>query len=244
VTTHKTLPSLFLITLLAQSSACLFSQGDSCEATIQGISLDADVYNEQDGDVVARGSFEFGDMSGIGGTSLELCETDALHINGERAREYEDQITNRLYYDVSFSSPQDEYEFVFSREGEDDVVARVSQPPAFEIVSPGNQETVSRADGLTIEWDPAGDETIEIVVDPEEQGEASCLAGVTKDVEDSGAYTFLTSEFELPADAEKVDQCRIDIQLQREQSGEYPSEFDNGSIRAFQTRWVEAVSVP
>ncbi len=242
--TKKTLTALVLFTAMLPLQACLFSQGSSCDATIQGMSLDADVYNERDGDIVARASFEFGDMSGVGGTSLELCETDELRINGEVAREYEDQLTNRLYYDVKFSEEQTEYEFVFSREGEADVVARVSQPPAFEIVSPSAQESLSRADGLTIEWDPAGNSTMDILIDPDEVGDASCMNGLREDVDDLGVYTFLTSDLELPAEAEKVDQCRVDVQLEREVTGEYPSEFDNGSIRAFQRRWVEFVSVP
>lgn len=238
----KTLACLTLFTALIPVSGC-FSQGSSCDATIQGMSLDADVYNERDGDIVATASFEFGDMSGVGGTSLELCETDQLRINGEVAREYENQITNRLSYKVTFSEPQDEYEFVFSREGEDDVVATVSQPPAFEVVSPSEQEQISRADGLVIEWDPAGDDNIEIQLFPETVGDDTCMSGPDKTVEDIGIFTYLASEIAKP-EGSTVDQCRVDVQLERTQDGEYPAEFDNGSIRAVQTRWVEFISNP
>jgi hypothetical protein len=207
------------------------------------MSLDADVYNERDGDIVATAAFEFGDMAGLGGTSLELCQTDELRINGEIAREWENPITNRLSYHVTFDEPQDEYEFVFSREGEDDVIATVSQPPAFDIVSPGEQETLSRADGLTVEWDPAGDDLIEIFLFPESTDGDSCMESQSETVDDVGAYTFLATEIAKP-DGSTVDQCRVDVQLQRTQDGDYPDEFDNGSIRARQNRWVEFISNP
>lgn len=241
-----TLSVLALFTASLTASGCLFSQGSACDATIQGISLDADVFNEASGNIVARGSFEFGDMSGIGGTSLELCDTDELRINGELAREWEDPITNRIYYSVDFSTdePNDEYEFVFSRDGEDDVVATVTMPPEFEVVGPANQEEVSRADGLTVTWDPADSGRMSIDVDPEYVGEATCLRGTSESVDDSGTYKFLPTDLELDADAEKVDQCRVDVTLQRTGEGSYPSEFDNGSIRATRTHSVEFISVP
>jgi hypothetical protein len=230
---------------LLPAGGCLFSQGDSCDATIEGISLDADVYNDDDGDQVARASFEFGDMSGIGGTSLELCGSDALHINGEAAREWEDPITNRLYYTVTFDDQPDEYEFVFSRDGEDDVVATVVQPPPFEPVSPEDQEQLSRADGLTIEWDPSASGNIHVELDPEEDSMSrSCLAAQSDTVEDSGVYEYLPQDLELPAGDDKIEQCRVEIRLEREAVGEYPEEFDNGSIRAYQRRSVEFISVP
>jgi hypothetical protein len=239
----KTLAALFVFTSLA-ASGCLFSQGDSCEATIQGISLDADVFNDKDGQVKAWASFEFGDMAGIGGTSLELCDTDEIRINGQAAREFENPLTNRISYEVVFSEPQPEYEFVFSREGEDDVVATVTQPPAFDLVSPSSQEEVSRQDGLTIEWDPADSGTILIDVDPEYVGEATCMNDLREDVNDEGVYVFLENELERPAGSETVDDCRVEMMLEREAAGQYPSEFDNGTIRAYQRRWVEFISVP
>ena len=205
--------------------------------------MDADVV-EEDGTVVAQAAFEFGDMSGIGGTSLNLCATDRIRINDTVASRREDPVTNRVYYEVTFDMEAPEYEFRFSREGVGDVVATVSLPPAFTITAPGAGSEVSRAAGLPLAWDPPGEGTMEISADVELVDDAYCMDEFDVVTDDDGAHAIPPEDL-APPDDPAPDQCGATITFTRSQKGSYPPEFsDGGSIEASRIRSVEITSVP
>ena len=219
-------------------SACVSSIGSACDLQLTGISVRASAEDREGGGVLAWAAFEAGD------TSLELCETDALDINGEAARANK-TVAGQVSYEVSFPAAEDSYEFVFSREGQDDITWTVTQPEAFAVTAPVAGEQVSRAAQYDVVWDPAGEGSVELRIYGEQKLEGQCLATLEVSTMDTGAYVILPDEVQVPADGDPMASCPATLSVERSNEHPYPEGFETGGTISGQRKvWVEITSTP
>lgn len=224
-------------------SACVSSIGSACDLQLTGISVRASVEDREGGGVLAMAAFEAGDMSGIG-TALELCETDALDINGEAARPNK-TVAGQVSYEVSLPNAEDAYEFVFSREGQDDITWTINQPEAFGVTAPMGGDQISRAAQYDVVWEPAGEGNVELQIYGEQKLEGQCLANAQASVPDTGTYVILPGEVQVPADGDPMASCPATLSIERTNEHPYPEGFETGgTISGHRKVWVEITSTP
>jgi hypothetical protein len=208
--------------------------GQSCDFETGAMKLVAEVV---DNGHTVRAEASFRSEDGAVVTPIELCEDDILTINGQEPIETIklDRVTYSLTQDFE-DAPRD-FLFELVRDARDEVVeARVTLPGAFEILSPANGESLSRADEVDLTWEPPEPEG-EMQIEIEEMlGGGICIETRTEGhdykrhggirVEDGGTWKIpagtLTSELDEPCDAV--------YKLTRAATGEYPEALDRGGF--------------
>jgi hypothetical protein len=223
--------------------------GQSCDFETGAMRLVAEVVD--DGTVV-RAEASFRSEDGGYATAIELCEDDALTINGQAPTQTIK--IDRVIYSLTrnFEEAQRDYTFELVRAERDEVIrARVTLPHTFEILTPANGESLSRAEELELTWTPPEPED-EIQIEIEEMlGGGICITTATAEhdykrpggirVEDKGTWTIppdvLGTELEEPCDAV--------YKLTRSVAGDYPDVLDRGGyIEARVQRTVAFESAP
>ncbi len=166
------------------------------------------------------------------GTSLEVCASDVLSINGESPEEV--RALGHRYYVVELDGPMEEVRIDLEREDETiNVVA--ATPPVFAIESPLAHSDHARADALEIAWAPAwSGQEVELAI--EDKIGSDCIEGLGYDasVEDSGSFS-------LPAGTlvggEGGGSCEVKVSLTRVLEASYPEQLaPGGSIIAVVNR--------
>ena len=206
--------------------------GQSCDYETRAMKLVAEVVD--DGSSV-RAEASFRSEDGGSATPIELCEDDILTINGTQPRETIkiDRVTYSLTQPFE-DAPRD-FVFELARSERDEIVrTSVTLPNVFEISSPANGESLSRADEVEITWEPPepeGEMRIEI---GEMLGGGICIRTETAEHDykrHGGIGVDDTGSWKIPAGtlATEVDEpCNALYKLTRTAIGDYPEAFDRG----------------
>ncbi len=209
-----------------------------------------DVRPESGEEVRVTVDFATGDRSQIA-LSWALCDGDRVLINGQDARETEQE--DRTEYALTLEDGAGETVTVeLDRASEDDVIqASVERPARFDVLTPEPGASLSRSEPLQISWAPeleGGQMQIEL---QEELGGGRCIVSENVDhdykgvggvrVDDSGAWTIpggtLTNDGDLRCDARYL--------LSRFSRGDYPQALaPGGFVEAQVLRIVLFESVP
>jgi hypothetical protein len=203
----------------------------SCGLLNESVAMHATVADNKTG-VHVEIQLSTGDEDGPG-TALTLCDGESIAVNGEPA--VLSRVLGELYYTVEFAEPTPSYEIEFTRELQDDVVARIDMPEAFTIDAPAEDSPHSRAEPLEVLWSPAREgEVIELAV--EDEIGSSCIEGLGLELEvpDSGSYTVAGGSL---VGGEMAEACQVWIALTRAATGEYPGELHpSGRITGYVKR--------
>ena len=118
--------------------------------TTDGLYVDYIVIEEADGTAVAQARFRAG---GAAGTGVQLTGGDTVTVNGEPMT-----LTRAVstYYEADVD-PAETYTFVFTRPDEGGYTSTISPPGSVTITEPAEGAEVSRAEDLTIRWEPDND---------------------------------------------------------------------------------------
>lgn len=194
--------------------------------------------------------FATGDRSQLP-ISWKMCDGDRILINGEDARETQQE--DRIEYTLTLDGSVGETITVeLDRANEDEVVtASVERPPRFDVLTPEPGASISRSEDLVFTWEPANDGGEMQIELQEELGGGRCIVSDNPDhdykgvggvrVEDKGLWTVpggvLTNDGDLRCDARYV--------LSRFSRGEYPEALaPGGFVEAQVLRIVLFESVP
>lgn len=203
----------------------------SCGLLNESVAMHATVADNNAG-VHVEIQLSTGDEDGPG-TPLTLCEGESIAVNGEPA--VLSRVLGEDYYTVEFEASAPSYEVEFTRELQDDVVARIDMPEAFTVDAPAEDSPHSRAVPLEVLWSPPRpDELIELAI--EDEIGSSCIEGLGLELEvpDSGSYTVAGGSL---VGGEMAEACEVWIALTRTAEGEYPAELHpSGRITGYVKR--------
>ena len=233
--------------LLATAVGCNATESESCEIGSDQLSVVAEVV-DTGWDIRATIDFENGDRQGTN-SPLRLCATDLLTINGQDATETTK--ASRIEYALAWAADGDRsVRFTLERQTFGEVIDLVVElPPAFEILTPMDGDTLTR-DGQALEWEPINtDGTMQVRL-YEELGGGQCIidsddqtyenpGGVG--VPDTGSWTIDAADLGSMTQQE----CNITVALSRVTLGDYPTNLGGGGrIEARTERRVDVVDTP
>ncbi len=226
---------------------------DRCKVANDELSMvvrAVDLRPESGEEVRVAVDFATGDRTQIP-ISWAICEGDRVLINGQDARETEQE--DRTEYTLTLGGDAGETITVeLDRASEDAVVeASVQRPPRFDVLTPEAGASLSRSEPVVISWEPGfegGEMQIEL---QEELGGGRCIVSDDLEhdykgvggvrVDDSGMWTIpggvLTNNGDLRCDARYV--------LSRFSRGDYPEALaPGGFVEAQVLRIVLFESIP
>lgn len=247
-------PALLTLGLVVGAAGCQASSSDSCVVPTEEISVIALVV-DSGWDLRASIDFERGDRR-LGGTPLELCETDRLTINGQTP----DKTVKATSIEYSLELPLDggrAVEFSLDRQALDErIELDAAVPDAFELLTPMDGDPITLGQAQTLEWEPAVPDSTFTVQLAEALGSAPCLRapapGADQDddyLSPGGVQIADTGEWTVPAEAlapaMPPEACELTITLTRLALGQYPERLANGGrIEASAARYVDVRATP
>lgn len=225
------LAALVGIGLLASCS----TETHSCNLETSAIVLHATVTDHDEG-VEVEIELELGDGDDDSiGTPLSLCTEsgEQLEVNGHPAKQV--RVLGRVYYLVDFPEPEATYTIVYVRD-EGTITTQLMMPPTLAITMPAEDAEVSRAEALSIGWDPSWPEHAMTLAIEDEIG-SDCLEGLgyASEVDDMGAVTIAANQVESGPDSAAT--CTAWIALTRTSAAAYPDELhEGGSVEGYVKR--------
>lgn len=195
-----------LATMCAAFTGC--PQTSSCNVTTNGIWCNFQVV-EQQGVATATAIFRVG---GPGGTLLSLgaeCGDD-ITVNGHQM--VKDDVT--IHY-TAILDPAETYVFLFTRADKSEYQCSVNSPPPVTITAPASESTISRGDGIAINWEHNDNQehTVHISV------AGSCTEWLLREGADTGEYSINPGEIQVLDSMADAAQCDVELSVIREHEG-------------------------
>ncbi len=212
---------------------------DSTDVRTSGVHASMDVMAPGNGESEVTVGLRVGGATS--NTFLDLKGEDELVASAEGEERTMSQSGD--YYEATLGTEAGgtEINVAFNR-GPDDTDApnsRVTLPEPFELAGLDTGQTVSRADDITLTWEPdPNSEDMRWVL------EGDCLLRQTSSTPDTGTVTISASEF-LSRDGEENATCNAEICFRRSRSGTVDPAFgEGGFFDAVQRRCVAFRSSP
>jgi hypothetical protein len=227
------------LAVLSLAAGC--ESTDSTNIKTSGIYADMKVVANDSGSATVAIELKVGGASSL--TFLRLGAGDELSV--ARGQEVmgttESSILEVYTYRATFANAQANDAFVVDFERAEDVSALGSTatlPPGFDIVNPGPNDTISRADALTVTWDPivtGGEVSLTVGGD--------CVGVTEFEVPDTGSHTFNVGDLDVVG--QEQASCQGTLTIRRKASGSVSPTFGEGGVfTATQERQVAFTSMP
>ncbi len=182
-------PLLLVAALLAGTSCD--SASTLCTSVNGDVILLARV-DDNDTNIRLELAFTAAEGSGI---SRSFCSDDTVTVNGEEATIVRRPSGNTVFA-LNLDEPAEAYRIVVTHDGAPTELVAAPQAPTLSLSAPSTGSEQSRAEALTVAWEPALGEPAEVtVIAGDTIGGAICIAELfTRDIPDTGT-------FEVPAGA-------------------------------------------
>ncbi len=180
-------------------------------------------------------------VGGDNGTLIDLDGEDELVVtSGDENRKMSGRDGK---YSVTMSGSEDEQEFTMAfNRGPDDVGAPDSTatlPRGFTLSGIDGGEEISRADAVTVTWDPSGTGD-----DMYWSLDGDCLWEEHGRMGDSGSIDLTASNYDVQMDEEETT-CSATLTIERRRSGNLDSRYgEGGGVMAIQRRRISFMSAP
>lgn len=174
-------------------------------------------------------------------TYVDLSSGDAIFAEGD-GKKVEMQAQSTGVYEAEFGTGAADTEFkvMLEREADDSAPNSAGRLPAPFEIDPIATADVSRAEDLTITWDPAGGSGDEVDIEVD----GNCIFIDSWTVPDSGTHTIKAGDLK-PTNSDMPESCSVEVEIRRTRSGSADPTFDSESwFRLHQVRTDSFTSAP
>jgi hypothetical protein len=184
-------------------------------------------------------------------TYLDLTGADEVVVTADGQSRTLGDSSPDGYYRSTFATDAGGtvFTFAFNRGASDDGApdSSVTLPDPFVLAGLASGDTVSRATGVTLTWDPSSSPTVmTLTVEPNSAAAGDdCLFAEDRTISDSGSVTVEGTDFNVHSGDEQ-NSCGARVCVERTNEGTIDSHFseEGGEIFAIQRRCINFTSAP